>query len=201
MEVSIQAPQSSKLTAQLLYNSGPELYDFLYKTEKNTALDFIEFEYLSTKGFCSHKNLSIISKNKNVIATGCFYTKTRYPILAAGTVLNIFQYFGLYSGLSILIKLKHLSSIMATPRKQEVYLSNFSVDPNYRGQGIGTKILNTQRKELEENNITALKLDVADNNPRAKQLYESLGFVAEKYKEFSQPNNNVPNAFEMKLAL
>jgi len=50
------------------------------------------------------------------------------------------------------------------------------VDPEYRGQGIGTKLLARAIEYLNDLKIAAIKLDAT---PQGKPLYEKLQFVAE----------------------
>jgi GNAT superfamily N-acetyltransferase len=50
------------------------------------------------------------------------------------------------------------------------------VDPEYRGQGIGTRLLARAIEYLNDLKITAIKLDAT---PQGKPLYEKLQFVAE----------------------
>jgi GNAT superfamily N-acetyltransferase len=50
------------------------------------------------------------------------------------------------------------------------------VDPEYRSQGIGTKLLERAIEYLDDLRITTIKLDAT---PQGKPLYEKLGFVPE----------------------
>lgn len=50
------------------------------------------------------------------------------------------------------------------------------VDPQYRGKGIGTKLLERAIAYLDEAEIPTIKLDAT---PQGKPLYEKLGFVTE----------------------
>ena len=50
------------------------------------------------------------------------------------------------------------------------------VDPEYRGQGIGTRLLARAIEYLDDLQITAIKLDAT---PQGQPLYEKLQFVAE----------------------
>jgi len=50
------------------------------------------------------------------------------------------------------------------------------VDPEYRGRGIGTKLLQRAIEYLDQAGIPTLKLDAT---PLGKPLYEKLGFVSE----------------------
>jgi GNAT superfamily N-acetyltransferase len=50
------------------------------------------------------------------------------------------------------------------------------VDPQYRGRGLGTKLLKTAIEYLQDARIAAIKLDAT---PQGKPIYEKLGFQAE----------------------
>jgi GNAT superfamily N-acetyltransferase len=50
------------------------------------------------------------------------------------------------------------------------------VDPEYRGQGIGTRLLEKTIEYLDEAEIPTIKLDAT---PQGKPIYEKLGFLAE----------------------
>lgn len=50
------------------------------------------------------------------------------------------------------------------------------VDPEYRGRGLGTKLLKIASEYLQEAKIAAIKLDAT---PQGKPIYEKLGFQAE----------------------
>jgi hypothetical protein len=50
------------------------------------------------------------------------------------------------------------------------------VDPEYRGRGLGTRLLQLAIDHLDELKIPAVKLDAT---PQGRPLYEKLGFVAE----------------------
>lgn len=50
------------------------------------------------------------------------------------------------------------------------------VDPEFRGRGIGTRLLNRAIEDLDSRRIPTLKLDAT---PQGKPIYEKLGFVSE----------------------
>lgn len=52
------------------------------------------------------------------------------------------------------------------------------VDANARGQGVGTALLNAVLTEAGAHGCTQVQLDVIDTNPRARALYERVGFQA-----------------------
>ena len=56
-------------------------------------------------------------------------------------------------------------------------MDGIAVSQAARGQGIGTKLLNAIFAEAERREKKRIRLDVIDTNPRARALYERLGFI------------------------
>jgi GNAT superfamily N-acetyltransferase len=63
-------------------------------------------------------------------------------------------------------------------RPGELVMDGIAVDENVRGQGVGTKLLQGVIDFAREHGYQTVRLDVVDTNPRARQLYERVGFVA-----------------------
>ena len=60
-------------------------------------------------------------------------------------------------------------------REGDIYIGGFQILPEYRGQGIGTAILNSLVLESEQTGVP-ITLEVNDNT-EALKLYEKIGFV------------------------
>lgn len=52
------------------------------------------------------------------------------------------------------------------------------VDQAARGMGVGTALLGAVAREAAQRGLASVQLDVIDTNPRAKALYERVGFRA-----------------------
>ncbi|MEO1289453.1 MAG: GNAT family N-acetyltransferase, partial [Chloroflexota bacterium] len=59
------------------------------------------------------------------------------------------------------------------------------VDADYRGQGIGSQLLDAVMAHAREKDYQQVRLDVINTNPRARQLYERKGFIAGKTEDVS----------------
>lgn len=70
------------------------------------------------------------------------------------------------------------------PKAQELMMDGVAVDSRFRGQGIGSRLLDSIIAHAMDNGFETVRLDVIDSNPRAKKLYESKGFVAAKHDYF-----------------
>lgn len=61
--------------------------------------------------------------------------------------------------------------------RDRAYLYGFRIRPAFRGQGLGTRMMNFIEDDLRWRGYTRLTLNVAVDNPRARSLYSRLGFV------------------------
>jgi len=75
------------------------------------------------------------------------------------------------------IAANQMKSAMVKPKvkdKDSAHIEFIAADPNLRGKGIGSAMIKYMRDNL---NYKYLTLEVLTKNPRARRLYERLGFV------------------------
>ncbi|MCL7930090.1 GNAT family N-acetyltransferase [Halomonas llamarensis] len=70
------------------------------------------------------------------------------------------------------------------PKPGELVMDGIAVDSRFRGQGVGSQLLEQIIAYASDNGFETVRLDVIHSNPRARKLYESKGFVAVKYDYF-----------------
>lgn len=83
-----------------------------------------------------------------------------------------------YSPWSAWWRLLLLTPLERHPRSGELLLDGICVDSSVRGLGIGTALLDAATELARERGATSVRLSVIDSNPRARALYERLGFEA-----------------------
>lgn len=117
----------------------------------------------------SWKN-SIIAEIDNR-AVGCLvcYEGARYKAMREITFPLIFQMSG-----------NDFSTMEQETCAGEYYLDSMAVLPEYRNQGIATQLLTFGTKTAETLKIPRVCMVVSPENPKAQQLYESLGFHFER---------------------
>jgi ribosomal protein S18 acetylase RimI-like enzyme len=64
--------------------------------------------------------------------------------------------------------------------KGELFLVSLAVAPAWRNRGLGGKLLGAAIQFARDTGFKTVALDVVDTNPRARLLYERLGFKATK---------------------
>lgn len=203
MEIRRARPSDDLRLVSLIYSAGPELYDYLYKTDLCSAQDYIAYEFLSGRGFCGYPNVTVAIQDHEVVGTGCFYGAREYGRLTLGTALNMFKFYGPIRIWPVLFRSGHIGSVMKKPQPGELYLSNFGVAPDHRSTGVGSALINTRVAVAKARGYKLFGLDVADTNPRAEQLYRKLGLQLVAFKKFSgkRAGMRIPNAKKMELRL
>ena len=200
MEIEIRTARADDVgpIAELMYSSGPDIYNYLYKTK---ALDYLRYEFASGIGFAGHPNVTVALHDGEVVGTGCFYDRDNYDRLPKGSIKNMVGFFGYLGVAPVMLRSRHIKSVMRAPKPGELYLSNFGVSDKQRSQGIGTKIIQHKLQEARQKGYDLFGLDVSVANPRGQALYSRLGLNVMKEKQFSNPKAGVNAARKMELAL
>lgn len=73
----------------------------------------------------------------------------------------------------ILIKLEHVSWRVYNPLAD---VTNLSVDPMYRGQGVGTKLFEHAKSIAKKRGVRRLNVQALAGNLRALKFYKTMGF-------------------------
>lgn len=82
------------------------------------------------------------------------------------------------SGWSAWLRLLLLAPLDRHARDGELLLDGVCVGASVRGRGIGTALLTAAVDLARDRAATSVRLSVIDSNPRARALYERLGFTA-----------------------
>lgn len=76
---------------------------------------------------------------------------------------------------------QHINHNLLTDIKT-LYIDDFCVDENYRGQSLGTQLYNYVKEYAKSIDCYNITLNVWSLNESAKQFYEHLGLIPQKVK-------------------
>ncbi|WP_371225088.1 GNAT family N-acetyltransferase [Roseovarius sp. 2305UL8-3] len=93
---------------------------------------------------------------------------------SAGGMSDLFRHYGV----GALWRLIPLAMLERSAPDGILQMDGICVSADARGKGVGTALLNALFAHAAEQGFTGVTLDVIDTNPRAKALYENLGFEA-----------------------
>jgi ribosomal protein S18 acetylase RimI-like enzyme len=157
---------ASKIAKLMLFAMDKIVYDFIGEKNENKAIDFLVELIKKENNQYSYQNITIFENENNEIVgmtniyDGAKLNELRKPVLD-------------------LLEQKFNQTIhpQDETEKGEFYIDTIAVFPEYRGLGIGQKILDYIINEyaINQNKIIGLLVDL--DNPNAKRLYTNKGFV------------------------
>lgn len=97
------------------------------------------------------------------------------------TLKSLFKHLGFWGCFraTLIFSLYHRN-----PINSELLMDGIVVNQDFRGHGIGTKLLENLKAYALSNGYLTIRLDVIDTNPNARRLYERFGFTATKTEQF-----------------
>lgn len=76
--------------------------------------------------------------------------------------------------------------LSANVKREKAHVDAVAVDSSSRGMGIGSMLFSKAFEVAKAKNCNKISLTVVDTNPRAKKLYEELGFDVVKVYEYGK---------------
>lgn len=158
--------------ARLLYDTDPYIYPYWFNDDVEEAVNVLAPKMLEDGFIFNYKNcrVAVDQDNGKIVAMLCSInpnTNLEYDYSNLSSVNNNYKFI-------VDDYLKYL--INEVNEKKFVYLTNISVDVDYRGKKVGSRILKDWVKRTDEEGYTEIGFDCLMHNLRAKNLYHSLGF-------------------------
>ncbi len=196
-------PRDVDQAPSLIYSAGVEGFDYVFEQDGKTALDFLRYAFLEGSGFFGHKNHVVVIADGRVVGIGAFYSGREYDALGRGTGKQLLRFYGVRNCLPIMKRSFHAQRITPQPGKDMEYVADLGVAEDMRSKGIGAALLTRQMEAAQSKKRRIYALDVSENNPRAQELYESLGFYVTGKNRFrgSRESYHVPDTWRMELPL
>lgn len=101
--------------------------------------------------------------------------KSVYGSFVSPSLHDFRRHYGRFGGALRAMALRLLQSEIDNER---FLVDGICVDPDVRGQGVGTELLHALIAEARWRGYSQVRLDVVDTNIRARALYERMGFSA-----------------------
>lgn len=108
--------------------------------------------------------------------------RTHRGAFAGGSYADLCAIYGLAGGTWRALAL----ALLTRERETRFLLDGICVDPDVRGCGIGTALIEAICDEARARGFAEVRLDVVDSNFRARALYDRLGFTV-LYRQRSGP--------------
>lgn len=120
-------------------------------------------------------DFALVARSETGDLLGVAGFKTASGALIEGGLRKMAQTYGWPGALWRALALSLLERDTVT---DTLLMDGIFVDSRARGRGAGTLLLDAIKQEATLHNLSCVRLDVIDTNPRARALYERNGFVA-----------------------
>lgn len=129
----------------------------------------------------SNEGLYIVEMNNRVAGVMKLGAK---EIKTDGMSISLKKIFKIYGFFKVIKAFMLFRALQTKLKDDEVYVDYIVVDKNHRSLGIGAKLLTQGMKKARELNKKRFTLNVLDNNPRGRALYERFGFEFVKESKY-----------------
>lgn len=160
--------------APLIYSSGPAAFDYVFLAQ---AEDFLQQSCAGDKHSFSYQvhRVARSAAGTEAVASISLYTRAQHAARQNANIGAIMRFGGWRAAL-MLVRGLRVEALIPPPPEGSLHIAQLGVAESLRGRGIGAHLIDDAARIARTRGISQLSLDVADSNPRARALYERLGF-------------------------
>lgn len=165
---------NARAFAQLIVISAPLFFPVLLGPHRD---NFMENAYQKSSNIFSHEHAWFVEIQGKTTGMLLGYTGEVKRDEGLSTGLLFFKYFIKYGFFQKIIFLLKSQNFFPKVEKNDFYISNLAVFPEYQNRGIGASLLKFAESEALKNKCVNIVLDVEAENQGAIKLYQKNGYV------------------------
>lgn len=163
----------------LIYSSGPDAFNHVFCNKDLTALDFLRSAFGTRGGEFSYDNHIAMLLDDQLIGVGSSFSGSKAASFTLHDALKIIKLYKV-GAVGIMRRGLRVERIIKLPTKIEIALAHIAINEKNQSKGYGQRLMEYLMSNTELGKDQYFVLDVSILNPRAKALYERLGFVETK---------------------
>jgi len=164
------------LVVQLVHLSKGRLAEFLYGLGPHSIEDCLGQLFERDAGRLGYGICSIAEWDEQAVGVLLSFPGAIYPRLERAAGWELIRFYGLRSTFRFLRKMVYLG-FEPEAERDEYYLSNMAILPEFQWQGIGSRLLEYAEQVARTNGLKKCSLLVAMKNIDALRLYERSGYL------------------------
>jgi ribosomal protein S18 acetylase RimI-like enzyme len=187
----------------LIHDSGPIAFRYVFSHRHEAqSLEFLRAAFVDGDGEFGFRNHLVAERAGAVIAVAALWdarANLRFTVAAARQILGFYR----TAAPAVILRGLRMERVVKPAAAGVAYIGHVAVAPALRGQGAGRALLGHLLGRARNEGHVRAALDVAATNPRARALYEGLGFrtVATRRSALQGPWGRVPDHHYMVLDL
>ena len=176
LEIRPCTAADAEAAVPLIHDSGPIAFRHVFsQRHRDESLDFLARAFRQGDGQFGWRNHLAVEREGRVAAVGAVWDARANFLFTRVAARQILGFYG-PAGLAVAWRGIQFERIVCPAVPGVAYIAHFTVVPELRGHGIGRAFLRHLLDRAREQGYPRAALDVADSNPRARALYEGLGF-------------------------
>ena len=169
-------PTDGNLAADLIFATGPDLFDFVFYRDKQKTLDLIKRLFAEETNSFSHSCAYIAElggQPTGLVHVVDFEEKKLGNQTLGGCLVKEIGWFAFLIRTPRFMIVDHLIPEIGT---NTYYIQHIATLKDFRGRGIGRRLLEFSEEQAIKRQLGRLMLDVESKNANAIRLYQSFGF-------------------------
>ncbi len=158
-------PEGAVLAVPLIYSLGPAAFDYVFKTNKFSAQDFLNYAFVRSIGVFSFQNHHFVLLDDKVVGAGAVFTGDQtlgFTYFDATKIIGFYE----WRALDIIKRGLAMEGLIKPPKKREVLLEHLRIHESAKRTGLGPKMIGELMKSPKIKNQNRFVLDVSSENPR-----------------------------------
>ena len=184
----------------LIYSSGPAVLEYVFtEAARTTAVDFLDFGFRDGAGEIGYRNHTAVIHEEQVVGVGaCFSGDSSFPFLLSG-LRQVWSHYGMLRAPLVIRRALKMEGLIKPPRGTMHYIGHLGVPREWRGRGIGRRLVEHFLDLGRRAQRPVAVLDVSVENQMAQSLYEKIGFQVSE--ELTSTLPGVPDHRRMEMPL
>ncbi|WP_346836937.1 GNAT family N-acetyltransferase [Microbulbifer sp. SAOS-129_SWC] len=172
-------PRDVDAAVPLIYSSGPAAFDYAFcDSAAGQAREFLHSAFVRNSSEFSYQQHTAAIADGRLVGIGAVRNATQNLRFTGAALGRILAFYSPLAALRTVTRGLRTEQVIKPPASGVGILYHLGVAPEYRGRGIGRQLVDQLLQRIHTQQLPVAALDVAESNPRARALYEQLGFSA-----------------------
>ncbi|WP_295803654.1 GNAT family N-acetyltransferase [uncultured Microbulbifer sp.] len=196
--------QDADIAVPLIYSSGPAAFDYAFcDNDAQQARDFLRHAFVRGDSEFGYRQHTAAVIDGEVVAVGALRNSTQNLRFTVAAFRDIVRFYSPLAAVRTVARGLRTEMVISPPKAGAAVIYHLGVAEEYRGRGIGGALIAELLRSARQHKFPVAALDVAETNPRAKDLYQRLGFTAQRTRKstLQSPFGRVVDHTYMELPL
>lgn len=174
-------PEDADIAVPLIHSSGPAAFNYVFcDSAERQSQEFLRHAFVRGRSEFGYRQHCAAVIDGNVVGVGAVRDASQNLPFTFAAFRDIAGFYSPLAAARSITRGLRTERVIQPPKAGVGIIYHLAVAEGYRGRGIGQQMLEQLLEQMRAQQITTAALDVAATNPRARALYERMGFVPQQ---------------------